>query len=153
MGGIQVNEKVLNLPAETPFITPLPLKKNCVDLGMTMKSESLLRQLLIVWPPNYPAGGDIVKTPCFCVYTDAFSTFPSLQSLELSLNGIVDVLLEDGYFQQLQCLNLSYNNLSSSAVLTLGMIPGLKELNLTGNNLVALPMEMSMPYALEGAER
>ena len=86
-------------------------------------------------------------------YTDAFGTFPSLQSLELSLNGIVDVLLEDGYFQQLQCLNLSYNNLSSSAVLTLGMIPGLKELNLTGNNLVALPMEMSTPYSLEGAER
>ena len=60
MGGIQVNEKALNLPAETPFITPLPLKKNCVDLGMTMKSESLLRQLLTIWPPIYPAGGDTV---------------------------------------------------------------------------------------------
>lgn len=85
--------------------------------------------------------------------TDAFGTFPSLQSLELSLNGIVDVFLECGHFQQLQCLNLSYNNLSSSAMLSLGMIPALKELYLTGNNLVALPMEMSMPYALEGAEK
>ncbi len=34
----------------------------------------------------------------------------------------------------------------------LGTLPALKELRLTGNNLVALPVEMSMPYVVEGGD-
>ena len=78
--------------------------------------------------------------------------FPSLQTLDLSLNAIVDVCLEPGHFKQLQCLNLSYNNLRGMSLLALGTIPTLKELHLTGNNLVALPAEMSMAYTVEGSE-
>ena len=76
-----------------------------------------------------------------------------LESLELSLNAIVDVLLERNDFQKLHSLNLSHNNLSGVALLSLGLLPALKELYLTGNDIVGLPVEMSMSYAAKGTRR
>jgi len=64
----------------------------------------------------------------------------------------VDVSVEQGDFRRLTSLNLSYNNLSGAALLVLGMLPALRELHLTGNNLVALPVEMSMPFAIDGTD-
>ena len=55
-----------------------------------------------------------------------------LQDLELSLNGIVDIQIEFGDFKLLQRLDLSYNAVSGLSLLTLGMLPSLKELHLTG---------------------
>lgn len=75
-----------------------------------------------------------------------------LERLELSLNAIVDVFLERNDFQKLHSLNLSHNNLSGVALLSLGMLPALKELHLTGNDLVGLPVEMSMPYTTQGTQ-
>ena len=69
---------------------------------------------------------------CFFTSTAAFHTFPVLEELELSLNGIVDILLEPGYLGSLHRLDLSYNSLSEGALLALGMLPLLKELHLTG---------------------
>lgn len=60
--------------------------------------------------------------------------------------------MEQGDFKHLNFLDLSYNNLSGVAVLGVGTLPALKELHLTGNNLVALPAEMSMPFAVEGSD-
>lgn len=79
-------------------------------------------------------------------------SFPSLQYLELALNSVVDVSFKQESFQHLQYLNLSYNNLSGMALLVLGTFPSLKELHLTGNNLVALPVEMSMPFLMTGSD-
>ncbi len=86
--------------------------------------------------------------------TEAFRTFPALQSLELSLNSIIDVGPRDlTDFQHLHFLDLSFNNLSGGALLRLGTLPALKELHLTGNNLVALPAEMPMPYRDQDTQR
>lgn len=60
--------------------------------------------------------------------------------------------MEGGDFPHLHFLDLSYNNLSGRSLLGIGTLPALKELHLTGNNLVALPAEMSMPYVVEGSE-
>ena len=87
------------------------------------------------------------------VIIEAFRSFPCIQILELSLNSIMDVSIEQGDFLKLKNLDLSYNNLSDTALLTLGTLPSLKELKLTGNNLVALPVEMSVPYLVEGSEQ
>ena len=56
-------------------------------------------------------------------------------------------------FIKLQFLDLSFNNLSGTGLLALGKLLALKELHLTGNNLVALPVEMSMPYSIQGTEQ
>ena len=63
---------------------------------------------------------------------EAFHAFPVLEELELSLNGIVDVVIEPGYLTSLHTLDLSYNSLSEWALLALGTLPLLKELHLTG---------------------
>ena len=60
--------------------------------------------------------------------------------------------MEIGDFPNLHSLDLSYNNLNGGSLLVLGTLPALKELRLTGNNLVALPVEMSMPYVVEGGD-
>ncbi|MBN3299184.1 XRRA1 protein, partial [Amia calva] len=46
----------------------------------------------------------------------------------------------------LQVLDLSYNSLSSQEVLSLGLLPCLRVLHLTGNGLQALPLNMAQPY-------
>ena len=65
-------------------------------------------------------------------FAEAFQDFPVLEELELSLNGIVDVVIEPGYFASLSFLDLSYNSLSEGTLLSLGTLPMLKELHLTG---------------------
>lgn len=64
-----------------------------------------------------------------------FHTFPALREIELPVNGIRGIKVKEGDFPSLQVLDLSYNNLSSSDVLALGILPRLKVLTLTGNGL------------------
>ena len=42
-------------------------------------------------------------------------------------------------------LDLSYNNLSSEDILNLGMLPNLRVLHLSGNNIKTIPADMSLP--------
>ena len=42
-------------------------------------------------------------------------------------------------------LDLSYNNLSSNDILNLGMLPNLRVLHLSGNNITDIPADMSLP--------
>lgn len=65
-------------------------------------------------------------------FTEAFHTFPALEELELSLNGIAEVAIEPDHFAMLCTLDLSYNLLCEWALLALGTLPKLKELHLTG---------------------
>ena len=45
-----------------------------------------------------------------------------------------------------QILDMSYNNLCSNDLLTLGLLPNLKVLHVTGNQLRSLPQDLGRPY-------
>ncbi|XP_048838932.1 X-ray radiation resistance-associated protein 1 isoform X1 [Brienomyrus brachyistius] len=77
---------------------------------------------------------------------DAFSGFPVLRELELSLNGLHNINVNDGDFPHLEVLDLSYNSLSSDDILAISILPCLKVLHLTGNKLLTLPDIMSVPH-------
>ncbi|KAJ8342816.1 hypothetical protein SKAU_G00327440 [Synaphobranchus kaupii] len=77
---------------------------------------------------------------------EPFSRFPILRELELSLNGIYSLRLSVEDFPHLETLDLSYNHLSSEDVLSIGLLPCLKVLHLTGNGLQALPDNMASPH-------
>lgn len=71
----------------------------------------------------------------------SFANLPRLQELRLACNDIRDIqygALADR-FASLQCLDLSYNSLTSASVLSLECLPCLRELNLCGNQLSELP--------------
>ncbi|XP_065830677.1 X-ray radiation resistance-associated protein 1-like [Oscarella lobularis] len=73
----------------------------------------------------------------------SLAAFPSLRELDLPMNDVRDVELALTSFPHLEVLDLSYNQLSSTALVKLGALPRLRELNLSGNELSSLPAEMS----------
>lgn len=44
-----------------------------------------------------------------------------------------------------QMLDLSYNNLSADDILSLGSLPNLRVLHLSGNNIKSIPTDISLP--------
>lgn len=100
---------------------------------------------------------------------DAFTSFPSLEELEIPLNSISYIHIIPGLFEHLQYVDLSFNNLYDEAIVALGILPALKEVHLTGkhiillvqhyfvciigNNLVTLPVEMTRPHQLQSATK
>ncbi|KAI4886827.1 hypothetical protein NFI96_018396, partial [Prochilodus magdalenae] len=77
---------------------------------------------------------------------EPFSRFPALRELELSLNGLCTLEVNPKAFPRLEVLDLSYNNISADGILAVGLLPRLKVLHLTGNNLQMLPPNMAGPY-------
>lgn len=73
-----------------------------------------------------------------------FSNIPKLEELKLACNNIekiqIEVVQRVENFSSLRLLDLSYNQLSSDSVLSLGCLQCLKELNLCGNQLKSLPV-------------
>lgn len=73
-----------------------------------------------------------------------FSNLLKLEDLKLACNNIRDIMREDlqtpNSFASLRLLDLSFNKLSCSSVLSIGCLPCLKELNLCGNQLTSLPV-------------
>jgi Leucine-rich repeat (LRR) protein len=49
-------------------------------------------------------------------------------------------------YETLEELNLSYNNLTMHDIETLGMLPSLRILYASGNDLVGLPRRLTKPY-------
>ena len=83
-----------------------------------------------------------------------FRRFPSLKTLELPLNNISGtVVLEEKDFVWLETLDLSCNQLTTEDVLALGVLPVLKILHLTGNQLEELPSEMCRSFLLRKGEK
>ncbi|XP_033097416.1 X-ray radiation resistance-associated protein 1-like [Anneissia japonica] len=80
---------------------------------------------------------------------ESFNQFPILRELELPLNAIRNIKVQFEDFPYLEVLDVSYNNLSSDDVLKLGVLPKLKVLYLTGNQIRSLPVEMAHPYSVE----
>jgi Leucine-rich repeat (LRR) protein len=80
---------------------------------------------------------------------EAFTHFPIVRELEMPLNALRGIKIELDDFPNLEVLDLSYNNLSKDDILSLGTLPKLKVLYLTGNQLRSLPVEMAKPYKVE----
>ncbi|XP_046853660.1 LOW QUALITY PROTEIN: X-ray radiation resistance-associated protein 1-like [Xenia sp. Carnegie-2017] len=79
---------------------------------------------------------------------DNFREFPSLKSLELPLNNIGGkVVINEKDFTSLDTLDMSCNSLTENDILALGVLPALKVLHLTGNQLESLPTGMSKPVS------
>ncbi|XP_051955786.1 X-ray radiation resistance-associated protein 1, partial [Xyrauchen texanus] len=74
-----------------------------------------------------------------------FSRFPALRELELSLNGLQTLEVHAEDFQNLEVLDLSFNKIAGESILNLGLLPRLKDLHLTGNQLQMLPLNMAGP--------
>lgn len=77
-----------------------------------------------------------------------FSTFPNLRELEMPVNGVRGIGIQPGDFATLQVLDLSYNNLSALDMLSLGYLPKLKVLTLTGNGLAQIHPDLCQPFSL-----
>ncbi|NXD81416.1 XRRA1 protein, partial [Halcyon senegalensis] len=74
---------------------------------------------------------------------EPFRKFPGLRELELSLNGLRNLKITAGDFLCLEDLDLSYNNLSSQDIWTLGDLSRLKVLRVTANGLRSLPPDLA----------
>ena len=83
-----------------------------------------------------------------------FRRFPSLKTLELPLNNISGTIaLQEKDFVWLETLDLSCNHLTTEDVSALGVLPVLKILHLTGNQLEELPTEMCRSFLLKKGEK
>lgn len=77
-----------------------------------------------------------------------FGALPQLRELRLACNHIETV--GDLYgFDKLLYLDLSYNKLKAEAILDLAAMPMLKELDISGNGMTSLPVDLSSFACLE----
>ena len=77
-----------------------------------------------------------------------FEELPNLCELRLSCNYIEQIFTVQGYMN-LEYLDMSYNRLSGDSVLALAALPQLRDLDLTGNELLTLPQNMASFNTLE----
>ncbi|XP_072034836.1 LOW QUALITY PROTEIN: X-ray radiation resistance-associated protein 1-like [Amphiura filiformis] len=80
---------------------------------------------------------------------EAFRNFPIVRELELPLNGLRALHIDLDDYPHLEVLDLSYNNLSKDDLLTLGLLPKLKVLYLTGNQLHSIPADIAKPFKVD----
>jgi hypothetical protein len=73
-----------------------------------------------------------------------FASLPKLQELRLTCNNITTISIEEinSGFSYLAVLDLSYNSLTVESIQSLHVLPGLRQLDLSGNGLTSLPSEM-----------
>jgi Leucine-rich repeat (LRR) protein len=77
-----------------------------------------------------------------------FEILPRLKELRIVCNQIENIGEVQGY-NHLQALDISYNKLTQESVLSLAYLPNLRELDLSGNNLMTLPSQMCLFSNLE----
>lgn len=83
---------------------------------------------------------------------ESFRSFESLRQLEIPLNGLRGLKVSFEDFPSLEVLDLSYNNLSKDDILALGVLPKLRVLHLSGNQLRSLPPEMQKPHLVPSSD-
>ena len=79
-------------------------------------------------------------------FSETFSTFPNLETLELQVNNITSIHISHQQFTSLKKLDLSYNSLTDSALLNLGKLRNIEELSLRGCGLKSLPPQLARGY-------
>ncbi|XP_051257232.1 X-ray radiation resistance-associated protein 1 isoform X1 [Dicentrarchus labrax] len=129
---------------------PFLLQLHCVDKPSELCSVDISEQKL-----NSVKSEDL-KVFDNVAYIDAsvnslslesFSSFVSLRELNLSLNGLCNMTFQAADFPHLEVLDLSYNSLSADDIVSIGRLPRLKVLHLTGNQLHHLPPNLGSSNA------
>ncbi|XP_051793743.1 X-ray radiation resistance-associated protein 1 isoform X2 [Acanthochromis polyacanthus] len=118
------------------------LQLHCVDEPSELCSADISEQKLnSVEPEDLKVFDNIahINASINSLSLGSFSSFVSLRELSLSLNGIRNMTFDATDFPYLEVLDLSYNSLSAEAIVSLGQLPHLKVLHLTGNKLHRLP--------------
>ncbi|KAK5858444.1 hypothetical protein PBY51_002582 [Eleginops maclovinus] len=136
--------------AETPHGNTLDgillLQLHCVDQPSDLCSVDISEQKLnSVKPEDLKVFENVayVEASINSLSLGSFSGFVSLRKLNLSLNGISNMTFHAADFPHLEVLDLSYNSLSADDIVSLGRLPRLKSLHLTGNQLHHLPPNLS----------
>lgn len=78
----------------------------------------------------------------------SFECLNKLKELRIVCNEIINIDEINGY-PSLQILDLSYNKLTQDSIISLTTLTNLKELDLSGNNLLTLPTQLSLFVNLE----
>ncbi|XP_034538758.1 X-ray radiation resistance-associated protein 1 [Notolabrus celidotus] len=129
-------------PVHNTLDAPFLLQSHCVDKPSTLCSVDISeKKLNSVNPAELKDFINVVYIDASinALSLDSFSSFVSLKELNLSLNGLCSMTFDAADFPHLEVLDLSYNNLSADAVVSIGWLPRLKGLHLTGNKLHHLP--------------
>ncbi|XP_070990624.1 X-ray radiation resistance-associated protein 1 isoform X1 [Oncorhynchus clarkii lewisi] len=127
---------------------PLLLSLHCVDKPSDLCSVDISEQRLnLINTEDFLDFENVayVNASDNSLTIEPFGKFPSLRELELSLNGLCNVTLNAEDFPHLEVLDLSYNNLSGDDIMSVGLLPCLKVLHLTGNQLQFLPPNLAAP--------
>ncbi|NXJ56077.1 XRRA1 protein, partial [Spizaetus tyrannus] len=125
---------------------PFLMKHHCLKNPSDLCSVNISSQNLVSAKED-----DFEKFDCVAFINAAenlltlepFRKFPGLRELELSLNRLRNLKISTGDFLHLEDLDLSYNNLSSQDIWTLGDLSQLKVLRLTANGLRSLPLDLA----------
>ncbi|XP_031724990.1 X-ray radiation resistance-associated protein 1 isoform X1 [Anarrhichthys ocellatus] len=118
------------------------LQLHCVDKPSELCSVRISEQKLnSVKPEDLTVFDNVayIDASVNSLSLGSFSSFVSLRELNLSLNGLCNMTFDAAHFPHLQVLDLSYNSLSSDDIVSIGRLPRLKVLHLTGNQLHRLP--------------
>lgn len=78
-----------------------------------------------------------------------FGAFPKLRELKLTCNHITTIDQELFGFENLTCLDLSYNRLNCDSIQALEVLANLKDLDLSGNKLREIPDDWQHFRSLE----
>ncbi|KAI4813770.1 hypothetical protein KUCAC02_003000 [Chaenocephalus aceratus] len=151
-----------SMGAETPHNTLdgiLLLQLHCVGNPSELCSVDISEQKLnSVKPEELKVFDNVVHVDASInsLSLGSFSSFVSLRQLNVSLNGISNMTFQAADFPHLEVLDLSYNSLSAEDIVSLGRLPHLKRLHLTGNQLHHLPPNLGSsnhdPSHLPGAQ-
>ncbi|XP_040907987.1 X-ray radiation resistance-associated protein 1 [Toxotes jaculatrix] len=121
---------------------PLLLRLHCVDKPSELCSVDISEQELnSVKPEDLKVFDNVayIDASINSLSLGSFSSFVSLRELNLSVNGICNMTFDAPDFPYLEVLDLSYNSLSADDIVSIGWLPRLKVLHLTGNQLHHLP--------------
>ncbi|CAJ1064059.1 X-ray radiation resistance-associated protein 1 [Xyrichtys novacula] len=121
---------------------PFLLRSHCVDKPSELYSVDVSEQNLnSVKPEELKEFINVayIDASINSLSLDSFRSFVSLRKLSLAVNGLCNLTFDADDFPQLEVLDLSYNNLSADVFVSVGLLPSLKVLHLTGNQLHRLP--------------
>ncbi|XP_028277989.1 X-ray radiation resistance-associated protein 1 [Parambassis ranga] len=142
------NRAEADAPHDVTLDGPFLLRLHCVDEPSELCSVNISEQNLnSVKPEDLKEFNSVafIDASINSLSLGSFSSFVSLRELNLSLNGISNMTFDVTDFPQLKVLDLSYNSVSSDCIVSLGWLPRLKVLHLTGNCLRHLPSTLGAP--------